>query len=39
MWNKKLMDHVYQDVEKILQLSEVTSVTAEYAESVKVIEF
>ena len=31
MW-EKLLDFVYQDVKKILQLSEVTSVAAEYVE-------
>ena len=31
MW-KKLLDFVYQDLEKILQLHEVTSVTVKYLE-------
>ena len=36
---KKLLDHVYQNVEKILQLPEVASVTAEYVEIVRIINF
>ena len=38
MW-KKLLELVYQDVKKILQLSEVTSVAAEYVELDNIIEF
>ena len=37
-WWKKLLDLVYQDVEKILQLLEVTSVTAEYVKLANIID-
>ena len=33
------MDFVYQDLEKILQLPEVTSVSAEYVKLDKIIDF
>ena len=36
---KKLLNLIYKVVEKILQLPEVTSVTAEYAELIKIIDF
>ena len=39
MGEKKLLDLVYQDVEKIQQLQEVTSVAAEYVELDKIIDF